>query len=364
MKIKLNIYIVKEIAIPYILSLLAFTFMFMINNMLKMADLTINKGVRLKDIGILIIYLTPSLLVYTIPMATLLGVLFAFNRLSADREIIAFKTSGINVLQLLKPVLLIGLFSYIVTAVLMTHGVARSKQAYYKTLVDIAKHRVNIGIKEGTFNGSFGDAVVYVKKTYQQGNVFEGVFISRTNVDDSYTIIAKQGQLLTNPLTKSVVLRLKNGSIHRAGSDYLGYQKFDFYTYDFNLSLLEDHYEGKHTVSKRFKEMDFSELLQIRKTDKKDTKLLMEINKRLAFPFACIVFSILALPLAIETKPTGKFRSFTIAIVIILIYYIILSTGEYLSRSEILPPFVGLWLPNIILLVYGGVLMYYKNQFD
>ena len=110
--------------------------------------------------------------------------------------------------------------------------------------------------------------------------------------------------------------------------------------------------------------MDFSELLQIRKTDKKDTKLLMEINKRLAFPFACIVFSILALPLAIETKPTGKFRSFTIAIVIILIYYIILSTGEYLSRSEILPPFVGLWLPNIILLVYGGVLMYYKNQFD
>ena len=84
-------YIFKELLSPFFLGLLTFTFILLMNRVLKLIDLIVNKGVGVGEVGALIVYLLPSFLVLTIPMSVLLAILIAFGRFSADSEVVAMK---------------------------------------------------------------------------------------------------------------------------------------------------------------------------------------------------------------------------------------------------------------------------------
>src|SRR5437588_11185548 len=53
--------------------------------------------------------LIPSTLPYTIPATTLFATCVVYGRLSADNEILAIKSSGINVLHVVRPGIILGL---------------------------------------------------------------------------------------------------------------------------------------------------------------------------------------------------------------------------------------------------------------
>ncbi|MBI5043522.1 MAG: LptF/LptG family permease, partial [Nitrospirae bacterium] len=97
-------YIIKEVLPPFILSLFVFTFVLFMNQILKLTDLLINKGISLFVILELIAFILPSFLVLTIPVSTLTASILAFNRLSNDGEITAFKASGVSLYRMILPV--------------------------------------------------------------------------------------------------------------------------------------------------------------------------------------------------------------------------------------------------------------------
>ncbi|MGH7274701.1 MAG: LptF/LptG family permease, partial [Nitrospiria bacterium] len=105
----LDRYILKELLAPFFLSVAVLLFLLLTQQMLKMVELFIDKGVEPAALLKLFLYLLPSFLVLTLPIAVLIGSISAFNRLSADYEIIAFKSAGIGVYRLLKPVALVSI---------------------------------------------------------------------------------------------------------------------------------------------------------------------------------------------------------------------------------------------------------------
>ena len=111
MKRILNLYIIREISSLFLLSITIFTLILLMGRMLKLIELIVSRGVPLTDVCRMIIYLMPSFLVFTIPMAFLLAVLLAFGRLSADNEIIVLKASGISLIQIVPPVAACGMFA-------------------------------------------------------------------------------------------------------------------------------------------------------------------------------------------------------------------------------------------------------------
>src|SRR6266704_5267887 len=101
----LTFYIIREISSLFLLGIVIFTLVLLMGRLITLTDLVVSHGVPLADVSMMILYLIPSFLVLTIPMAFLLAVLLAFGRLSSDNEIVAMKASGLALHQMMPPVI-------------------------------------------------------------------------------------------------------------------------------------------------------------------------------------------------------------------------------------------------------------------
>jgi lipopolysaccharide export system permease protein len=86
-------------------------------------------------------------------------------------------------------------------------------------------------------------------------------------------------------------------------------------------------------------------------------KTLSELHSRFAFPFASLVFAVLAVPLGMQNRRSGKSAGFATSIGILLAYYVVQSLLRTLADKGTLPPALALWLPNLIFLGLGWYLL-------
>ena len=85
----------------------------------------------------------------------------------------------------------------------------------------------------------------------------------------------------------------------------------------------------------------------------KENRYLVEFHKKFAIPFACIVFALLGVPMAVTTSRSGKGISASLAIAVYLIYYVFLMIGEKYADRGLLNPMLAMWAANIVLLAVG-----------
>ncbi len=354
-----NLYILKETLPIFLIGLLTFTVILLMDKILKLIELIVS-GVSLSHILMLLFFISPSFLLFTIPMAFLLGTLLSFGRLSGDSEITAFKASGVSLYQLFLPISILSIGAYLLTTFLVFYGLPWGNQGFMSTLYLIAQSKANIEIKERIFNDMFNGLVVYVDKVPIQGKKMEGILIyDERDKEKVHTIFAQEGFLVNNPETKEVILRLLTGDIHRFGSQTKVYQKMKFDTYDLRLEL------GKAFTAwgARLKEQEMSideikNKINKMKTIGVDTvSLEVEIHKRYAIPFTCIVFGLIGVPLGIQPRRSGRSYGFILSIFIILMYYISLTTSEILAMKKTFPPFFAGWTPNFLFFGLGIYLL-------
>ncbi len=350
-----NLYILKETVPILLISLLTFTLILLMDKILKLIELIIS-GVNFSQILMLLFFISPSFLIFTIPMAFLLGTLLSFGRLSGDSEITAFKASGVSLYQLFLPISILSISAYLLTTFLVFYGLPWGNQGFMATLYLIAQSKANIEIKERVFNDMFNDLVVYVDKVPIQGKKMEGILIyDERDKEKVHTIFAKEGFLVNNPETQEVVLRLLQGDIHRFESKTKVYQKIKFDTYDLRLELtktfaawgarLKEHEMSVDEIEGKIKKM---------KTFGLDTTSQeIELHKRYAIPFACIVFGLIGVPLGIQPRRSGRSYGFILSIFIIMMYYISLTTSEILAMKKTLSPFLAGWTPNLLFFGLG-----------
>ena len=104
MKKTATLYILKEILPIFFIGLMTFTIILLMDKILKLIELVVNRGGSLSNILMLFLFISPSFLIITIPVSVLLGTLLTFGRLSSDSEITAFKASGVSLYQLFFPI--------------------------------------------------------------------------------------------------------------------------------------------------------------------------------------------------------------------------------------------------------------------
>jgi len=354
-----NLYILKETLPILLIGLLTFTVILLMDKILKLIELIVS-GVSLSQILMLLFFISPSFLIFTIPMAFLLGTLLSFGRLSGDSEITAFKASGVSLYQLFFPISILSISAYLLTTFLVFYGLPWGNQGFMATLYQIAQSKANIEIKERVFNDLFNGLVVYVDKVPLQGKKMEGILIyDERDGENVHTIFAKEGFLVNNPETQEIVLRLLNGDIHRLESKTKVYQKLKFDTYDLRIELgktfaawgarLKEHEMSVDEIKEKIKKMKSFGL--------DTTSQEVELHKRYAIPFACIVFGLIGVPLGIQPRRSGRSYGFILSIFIILAYYISLTASELLALRKTLPPFLAGWTPNLIFFGLGVYLL-------
>ena len=104
----LDRYILRELVGPFLLALVLFTFFFLIDRIYHLTDLVITKGVAFPLVLQLLIFMLPSFVALSLPMALLVAALLGGGRLAGDLEIVACQAAGIGLTRLLRPVLVAG----------------------------------------------------------------------------------------------------------------------------------------------------------------------------------------------------------------------------------------------------------------
>src|SRR5262245_62009188 len=353
-------YIFREVLTPFLLGLSVFTFILLIARLLKLIELVVNRGLPPTQILRLLAFLMPAFLELTVPMAMLLAILIAFGRLSADAEMIAMRSSGLSIYQLVPPVILFVLMTSLVTAALSMYARPWANHNLKLELWDIARTRASAGLKPQIFNDEFPGLVIYAEHIDSRTDRLIHVLISDERDPSQHnTVFAREGYMISDNDTQTVILRLLDGTIHTSGDAASDYHT-DFESYDVNLDLREA------LAGETAKEDDPQELTlpQLRAVLEKASAagktrpgLLVELHRKFAIPFACIVFGLVGVPLGIEPARAVRSRGFAVSLAVIFIYYILLSAGQGFAEQGTVPAWLGLWLPNIVFGVLGVVLV-------
>lgn len=349
-------YISREILSPLLLGLVTFTIVLLMGRMLKLADMVVSKGVPLTDLLLLIAYLLPNFAMITIPMAVLLAVLLAFSRLSADSEVVAMKAGGISLYRLLPPVMAIGALAYAAATLVSLYALPAGNVAFKKLLYHVIEARLNLNLKEQVFNSAIPGLVIYIDRNDEKSGRLSGIMIhDERNPKEVSTIFAERGSIESDQEKRKITLHLEMGSIHQP-AEKGKYRKLEFGEYDLSVDLTK----SVKNFEKNEQDMTLAEIrANLDKggfSKKLTTDMKLELQRRFALPFACIIFAIVAIPLGIQNRRSGKAAGFTFSIAAILIYYIVQSFGRTLGEKELLSPALAIWFPNILFLVAGALL--------
>lgn len=355
-------YIMTEILTYFLIAVLIFTIVFMMGKTLKLTELLVNKGVSILDIGKLLLYFLPSSLIFLVPMALLLAVLVTFARVSGDNEIVALKASGVSLYQLTPPVLFLSVMAYLLTTFLVIYALPWGNRGFKYVLFDIARTKAYTALKERTFNDSFDGIVIYVDKIPLRGKKLERIFIHSEDKEggENKTILAKEGYVGTHPDSQDIVFHLigVTGDQMSKGNEF--YARIESDSLVQKLTFGGNLYRIKGFRARDW-EMSIGELrtkIKIKKILKQDyTQQLLEIYRKFSIPFACIVFGLMGVPLGIQPRRSGKSYGFILGILVVLAYYVLLTSAETLAYNRTLPPLLASWTPNLILIALGIYLL-------
>lgn len=366
-------YILKEIIPPFLIGLLVYSFVLLMNQILLLSELLIARGVPFRTVLDLLIYLIPSVLAFTVPMSVLMGILAGLSRMSSDAEITAFKTLGISYKRLLWPVLVFSFLGFLATSFLTLYLAPRANYKWVQTFSESVLTRVQFNINPREFNELIPDTVLFIQDiTPEMG--WQNIFVYfATPREEPKVILARDGRLNFYPDERRATIELFDGMIHSYPIDDLeNYRIISFGHYEEELNV-----EGAFpaiSAKKRVREKDIKELwrdsrgikeeLQKFPPDQEQTVFFqlkkresishwIEIHKKVALPFACFIFALLGLPLGAFTKKGGRTSGFTLSIGIILVYYILITAGEQIAMEGRISPFLGMWGPNILFFVVG-----------
>jgi len=344
---------------PFVINMMFFTFVFLMVEMLKVTNMVVNYRVGLFTVLIMLAYSTPYFLTYVIPMSVMIAVLLTFLRLSGDNEIIALKSSGMSIYQLLPPVMLFCMLGCLLTLFMTVYGMAWGRLSLKELTYKIVSSNLEIGLKDRTFNDSLEDMVLYMNKIDPKTKELQDIFIEDKRTQNIVsTVVAPRGKLSSEPDEDVYHLLLYNGVIYQVDVKNRSTNYINFETYEVRLDIkkaVSSFKQGK----KHIKEMNLVELRNyLNNSTRRDNKYynaLMELHKKFSIPIACFALGLLAVPLGIQSGSTKKSFGLVLGMIFFLIYYLLLTAGLVFGETGVCPPVMGMWFPNIVM---GGLGLY------
>lgn len=341
-------YIFKELFDPFLFGLLAFSLILSASMiMFELVRAVVMQGMPLIIALKIFIFRLPGVVVYIFPMATLLAALLGFARLSKDSEITAFRASGVSILRLIYPVIIFGFVVSVVNLAFYEIVVPEANRAAKNLLIETViqkapKIEENVFVPE--FSGGSLRRVFYARK--MENAVMKGVIVQDfSNGMLSQIVNAKEAFWEKD---KNSWL-FKDGTIYILSEDgeYKHLIKFEEQSVAIKFSPAELYRDDQKP-----EEMNISSLRKYialkEKMGEKLTGFKIQLNMKIAIPFASLVFVLLGAPLGLSPRRASSSIGLGLSIIVVFVYYIIMFFSMALGELELISPPLAAWLPNII----------------
>jgi LPS export ABC transporter permease LptF/LPS export ABC transporter permease LptG len=351
----LDRYIVREIFRHAFLGLIVFTFVLFVPQLVRLMELLVRHSGSGAQIAKLILYVFPGVLIFTIPMAVLVGVLLGLGRMSADSEIIALTALGISRQRMLVPVGVLALTGAIATGILTLWLAPAAFRALRGIEADLLASQASFQVQPRVFDERFPKRVLYVNDVSASGTHWHGVFLAEVGEESgSQLTLAENAIVIAEPKQGKLELHLQGGTTHEVSrKDPDHYSLTDFGQSDWPLEvtgLISNQLRALSTPERPTRDL-------LEDNGKNWREARVEFQRRLAFPFACLVFALVAVPLGAQPRRGGRAAGTLLSVLLIGLYYSLSVMGAGFAREGKWSPWTGIWLANISLTVLAIVLL-------
>ena len=359
-------YIIKETISPFLIGVFFITFILIMFQVLRLTDFVIVHGVDYKSILKLIYYLIVAFLPISIPVSFLFSILLVFSNFSSNSEIVAFKSAGISVWQILLPVLFFSTFVAFITFYVSFYEGPWGNRSFEQGLRNIGTNKAITGIQEGYFNTKLiKNFTLYAQKANTKENTMQEVFIhDERNKKAPSIIVAKHSKLDIDPATKRSIM-----SFHEGTMSFLNqkqnkkYRAASFKKYSVLL------YPGKNVRLRKpnLPSMTHQELnIKIRQAKESNNnsrfnKLTVELHRRVAIPIACFIFGLFGVIFSSTGGRNSKASASIISFVTMLSYWVLYIAGTAVGIKGVINPVLSVWMANIIFATISMYILLFKR---
>ena len=357
----LDRYIVREVFRHAALGLIVFTFVFFVPQLIRLMELFVRHSGSGTQILKLFLCIFPAVFTFTIPMAVLIGVLLGLGRMSADSEIIALTALGIGRRRILLPVGVMAVGGLLVSLTMTLWLSPLALRTFRATEATLIASQISFQVQPRVFDERFPQLILYISDVAASGTQWHGVFLADTGGEGgSRLTLAERAIVIPEPSQGKLELHLQGGSTHeffRDRPDRYSVTVFGQSDWPIDVNNLIPAKQRQLSNPER----SLTSLLHDNGAAWRESRV--ELHRRFAFPFACLVFALVAVPLGAQPRRGGRAAGSLIAVAMIAGYYLLFVTGAGLARQGTVSPFAGIWIANVILAALGLALLPRMEQF-
>ena len=348
-------YIINEIWPTFLASLFVFIFIMVAARMLSITELIVTRGVRITQVIGMVVYLLPDILTFALPAVTLMSVVVAFLRLSVDSEIIALKSSGISLYQMLPPVIAFSLLVFFIGLAISIYAAPWGNRAFKDIIFKIAESKADIGIKERVFCEPFDNLLLYVNNFSRKERVLKDVFVvDRRDKDVTNTIVAEEGRIMMRPDERIITIYFIDGTIFIVDKNLDTARTIKFNTYGLNIGL-KDVMADLASRRKAPHELSIGSLIEQIKTVPKGeityNRMMRELLEKGSIPLAVLFMGIIGVALGAQIRARGRSAGIGVSLAVFSVYYICLMVMRSICSSGGMSPVIGVWIPDVFLII-------------
>ncbi len=352
--------ILRELAGPFLLGFAAYTFILLIRTILFLADFAVRRSASFLDVAKLAALSLPWMVVLTIPMAFLLAVLVGLGRLGADSELIALRSCGVGPASLYRPV--VACAALLSLAVLFLYNVVLppANATLERSMTRLAATSIVNVVAPRTFREPRPGVTFFFDRVSPDGKAFEGIFLVLGEATEApnRVVVARRGGLSLEG--DQLWLDLYGSTVHELDPE--DPSRYRISRNDAQRLLLAGEFGNPpNTRATSDRGLRSQSLRQLWSTahshSRAETRRLawVEIHKKFSIPFACVAFALIGIPLADSFRRGGRGASFALSLAILVVYYVLLTSGETWAQEGRVSPGIAMWSANGLLVALGAM---------
>ena len=371
-------YILKEVGSHALLGVALFTFIIFMRDLGRLLELIVRNSAPLPSVAEIFLYTLPTTFTLTLPMGVLVGILVGLSRLAADSEVTAIRASGMGVGMFVRAISIFAIGAWMLGMFNTIYVAPKSAAALDHLQEKLKSSQASFEIQPHVFYEEFKNIVLYVQDAIPSGSrlLWRGIFLADISDPSSPKVtLAKRGALLSDSPDK-LRLHLEDGtqqeSIPKAVDQY-SITTFESTEIPIQLPSNAEHAHELLPVP----ELGLHELLRNAARERRAAVPLknidpgtwnydltkaryyeIEFHRRFALPAACLVLSMVGIPLGLSARKGGKSTGFVLTILLVFVYYFFSLTGVSMARQGKMSPWEGVWMANIFFFLCGLILLW------
>ena len=230
--VSINSYIAKQLLTAVMVVVVSLTCVIWLSQSLRFVDMIVNRGLPLATFVYLTMLLLPTWLSIVLPIAGFAAVIFIYNRMAGDREIVVLEASGLSPMRLARPALLVAVLVTLICYLMTLYLIPLSYRAFKELQFQIRHNYTDVLLREGVFNTIANDITVYVRARQKSGELSGIIVHDNRDPRQEVTLIAERGALVVTEAGPRVFMQNGNRQSRDKSTGRTSLLYFDRYTVD------------------------------------------------------------------------------------------------------------------------------------